>query len=175
VGMRRLRLYNLYAIVFIHFALFPYYPNGKAAGLETTKSQVGMAENITITSDRMELDQKKNTVIYMGNVVTVRGNVTVKSDTLTATYNPELKRLIEVVAEGNLEVTQGNRIATGTKAIFNSDDNSVVLTGDPVIRQGNSQVSGSRIILFMNEERGVVEGGSQKVKAVIFPDELGRQ
>ncbi len=159
----------------MNFALFPYYPNGEAAGLETTKPQAGMAETITIDSDRMELDQKKNTVIYMGNVVTVRGNVTMKSDTLTATYNPEMKRLTEVLAEGNLEVTQGNRIATATKAIFNSDDNSVVLTGDPVIRQGNSQVSGSRIIFFINEERGIVEGGSQRVKAVIFPDELGKQ
>jgi len=157
------------------FTLFPYCPNGEAAGLETTKPQAGTAETITITADRMELDQKKNTVTYMGNVITVRGNLTVKSDTLTATYDPEMKRLTEVVAEGNLEVTQGNRVATATKAIFNSDDNSVVLTGDPVIRQGNSQVSGSRIIFFINEERGVVEGGSQRVKAVIFPDELGRQ
>lgn len=159
----------------MNFALFSYCPNGEAAGLETTKPQAGVAETITITSDRMELDQKKNTIIYMGNVITVRGNLTVKSDTLTATYDPEMKRLTEVVAEGNLEVTQGNRIATGAKAIFNSDDNSVVLTGDPVIRQGNSQVSGSRIILFINEGRGVVEGGSQRVKAVIFPDDLGRQ
>jgi len=175
VGMRCLRFHNLYAIAFMNFALLPYYPNGEAAGLETTKPQAGTAETITITSDRMELDQKKNTVVYMGNVVTVRGNVTMKSDTLTATYNPEMQRLTEVVAEGNLEVTQGNRIATGTKAIFNSDDNSVVLTGDPVIRQGNSQVSGCRIIMFINEERGVVEGGCQRVKAVIFPDDLGRQ
>ena len=175
MGMRRLRFHNLYAIACMNFALFSYGPNGEAAGLETTKPQAGMAETITITSDRMELDQKKNTVIYMGNVITVRGNLTVKSDTLTAIYNPEMKRLTKVVAEGNLVVTQGNRIATGTKAIFNSDDNSVVLTGDPVIRHGSSQVSGSRIILFLNEERGVVEGGSQRVKAVIFPDEIGRQ
>lgn len=173
--MRCLRFHNLYAIVFIIFALFSYYPNGETAGLETTKPQAGIAETITITSDRMELDQKKNTVIYMGNVVTVRGKVTMKSDTLTATYNPEMKRLTKVVAEGNLEVTQGNRIATGTIAIFNSDDNSVVLTGDPVIRQGNSQISGCRIIMFINEERGVVEGGCQRVKAVIFSDDLGRQ
>ncbi len=175
MGMRRLRFHNLYAIAFMNFALFPYYPNGEAAGLETTKPQAGMAETITIDSDRMELDQKNNTIIYMGNVVAVRGDVTMKSETLTATYSPEMQRLTEVVAEGNLEVTQGNRIATGTKAIFNSDDNSVVLTGDPVIRQGNSQVSGCRIIMFINEERGVVEGGCQRVKAVIFPDDLGRQ
>ncbi len=173
--MRRLRFRHLYAIAFINFVLFPYYSNGKAAGLESKKPQDGAAETITINSDRMELDQQKNTVIYMGNVVTVRGNVIMKSETLTLTYNPELKRLTEVVAEGNLEVTQGDRIATGAKAVFNSENNSVVLTGDPVIRQGNSQVSGCRIILFINEDRGVIDGGCQRVKAVIFPDELGRQ
>lgn len=173
--MRRLRFHHLYAIVLMNFALFSYYPNGEAAGLEAKQPKGGKAEAITITSDRMELDQQKNTVIYMGNVVTVRGNITMKSDTLTATYNPEMKRLTEVVAEGNLEVTQGNRIATGTKAIFNSNNNSVVLTGDPVVRQGNSKISGARIILFINEDRGVVEGGTQRVKAVIFPDELGRR
>ena len=156
------------------FAPLSFYPNGEAAGLETSKPQATTAETIYITSDRMELDQKKNTVIYMGNVVTERGDVTMKSETLTATYNPELKRLTGVVAEGNLEVTQGNRVATGAKAVFNSDNNSVVLTGDPVIRQGNSQVSGSRIILFINEDRGVVEGGNQRVKAIIFPEDLGR-
>ena len=169
------RFHSLCATVLMSVFLLTSYSNGETAGVDTANTKTGLQETITITSDRMELDQKKNTVIYLGNVVTVRGNVEMKSDSLTATYNPELKQLTEVVAEGNLQVTQGNRIATGTKAIFNSEDNSIVLTGDPVVRQGNSQVSGSRIVLYLNEERGVVEGGRQRVKAVIFPDELGRQ
>ncbi len=159
----------------MNFALLHYYPNGEAASLEAKQPKGGKAEAITIDSDRIEMDQKKNTVVYMGNVVAVRGDVTMKSETLTATYSPEMQRLAEVVAEGNLVVTLGNRIATGTKAVYNSENNSIVLTGNPVIRQGNSQVSGCRIIMFINEERGVVEGGSQRVKAVIFPDDLGRQ
>ena len=173
MGYFKLRKLNAFA--FMGCALLAYYPNGEAAGVETAQTQSGVEETITITSDRMELDQKKNSIVYLGNVVTARGNVTMKSDTLTVIYNPEMKRLTEVVAEGNLEITQGDRIATGTKAIFNSENNSVVLTGDPVVRQGNSQVSGCRIILFIGEERGVVDGGCQRVKAVIFPDDLGRQ
>lgn len=154
------------------FALLAYYPNGEAAGVETAQTQTGLEGTITITSDRMELDQKKNSIVYIGNVVTSRGNVTIKSDTLTAVYNPEMKRLTGVVAEGNLEITQGDQIATGTKAVFNSESNSVALTGDPVVRQGNSRVSGCRIVLFIGEERGVVDGGCQRVKAVIFPMNL---
>lgn len=126
-----------------------------------------------ITSDRMEMDQKKNVIKYLGHVVVVRGDVTLKSKTLTATYDPVAKRIDGVVAEGKLVVTQGDREATGSKAVFNSQTNTVTLTGNPVVRQGNSQVSGYRIILYINEDRGVVEGGSQRVKAVIFPDDLG--
>ena len=126
-----------------------------------------------ISSDRMEMDQKKNVIRYQGNVVAVRGDVTLKSDTLTATYNPGAKRIDNVVAEGKLVVTQGDRVATGSKAVFDSQKSSVILTGKPEVRQGNSQISGTRIILYINEDRGVVEGGEQRVKAVIFPEQLG--
>ena len=71
-----------------------------------------------------------------------------------------------------LAAIQGARIATGAKAKFNGLKNTITLTGNPTINQGKSRVSGSRIILFINEDRGVVEGGSQRVKVVIFPEEL---
>ena len=174
--MGYIKFQKLYAIAFLGCALLAYYPNGEAAGVETAQTQSGLEEEtITINSDRMELDQQKNTVIYMGNVVTVRGDVTMKSETLTVTYSPEMKRLDTVVAEGKLEVSQGNRIATGAKAVYNSENSTVVLTGDPVIRQGNSQVSGCRVVMFINEDRGIVDGGCRRVRAVIFPDEIGRQ
>jgi lipopolysaccharide export system protein LptA len=52
------------------------------------------------------------------------------------------------------------------KAIFYQNDEKVVLTGNPKVKQENYFVEGSRIILFLKEKRHVVEGS---VKAVIFP------
>lgn len=130
-------------------------------------------EPILITSDRMVMDQKKNMLTYQGNVVAIRGDVTLKSDSLTATFNPKSKRIDKVIAKGKLVVTQGNRVATGAKAVFSGQTNTVTITGKPKLRQGNSEVSGARIILFINEDRGIVEGGKERVKAVIFPEELG--
>ncbi len=141
----------------------------KSRGL---KKDTVKQEPITITSDRMAMDQKKNSIQYKGNVVAVRGDVTLKSDTLTATYNPLAKRIDKVIAQGNLVVTQGDRVATGNRAVFSIVKNTVTLTGKPSVSQGNSQVSGTRIILYLNEDRGIVEGGKERVKAVIFPDEL---
>ena len=137
------------------------------------KADPAKKEPILITSDRMVMDQKNNVIIYQGNVVAVRGDVTLKSDTLTATFNPLSKRIDAVVAKGKLEVTQGDRVATGAKAVFSGLKNTVTLTGKPKVSQGNSQVSGARIILYINEDRGIVEGGGERVKAVIFPEELG--
>ena len=41
-----------------------------------------------------------------------------------------------------------------------------------MVRQGSSQISGSRIIFYIREDRAVAEGGSQRVTATIYPEEL---
>lgn len=142
---------------------------------ERAAFQAGKKEPIFITSDRMELDQRKNTITYRGHVVTLQGDMTIRSEALTAYYDPDMKQLKEVVAEGKVHVTQGDRVATGTKAVFNGKAQTITLTGNPVVRQGNNQVSGSRITFFIAQDRAVVEGGAQqRVKAIIFPEELKR-
>jgi len=132
-------------------------------------------ESIFITSDQMEVDRKKNTITYRGRVVTVQGEMTMKSERLTAYYHPDMKQLKEVIAEGKIRVAQGDRVATGAKATYNDRDRTIVLTGNPVVRQGKSQVSGSRITFFIGQDRSVVEGGNQRVKATVVPEDLARQ
>jgi len=131
-------------------------------------------EPIVITSDRMELDRKNSTIIYRGNVLTVRGELRLKSDTLSGVIDFAGAGLKTIVAAGNVRVIQEGRTATGDKAIFDSEKETITLVGNPVIQQGNSKISGDRVIVYLKEDRGVVEGGNQRVKAVIFPGELNK-
>lgn len=130
---------------------------------------------IYITSDRMEVDQKRNTITYTGRVVAQQGDLTLNSRALTAYYDPQMKGIREVVADGQVQVTQGQRVATGSKAVFSDKEQTITLTGNAVVRQGNSQVSGSKITFFIEQDRAVVEGAGQRVKATIFPEELKKQ
>jgi lipopolysaccharide export system protein LptA len=131
---------------------------------------------IYITADWMEVDQKKNTITYKGRVVTVQTDMTMRSDTLTAYYDPETKQMKQIVAEGKVNATQGNRVATGEKAVFDEKTKTVTLTGSPVMRQGNSQVSGVRVIYFIEQDKAIAEGdGKIRVQATIFPEELKGQ
>lgn len=139
----------------------------------STAFEFNKKDPIFITADWMEVDQKQNTITYKGRVVTVQAEMTMRSETLTAYYDPEMKQMKQIVAEGKVNATQGNRIATGEKAVFDDKAKTVTLTGSPVMRQGNSQVSGVKVVYFIEQDKAIAEGdGKVRVRATIFPEEL---
>jgi lipopolysaccharide export system protein LptA len=142
----------------------------------TTAFEFNKKDPIYITADWMEADQGKNSITYKGRVVTVQNDMTMRSDTLTAFYDPETKQMKQIVAEGKVNATQRDRVATGEKAVFDDKSKTVTLTGNPVMRQGNNQVSGVKVIYFTEQDRSTVEGDKDvRVRATIFPDEFKGQ
>ncbi|HEY6201325.1 MAG TPA: lipopolysaccharide transport periplasmic protein LptA [Candidatus Binatia bacterium] len=141
------------------------------------KSQSGAfnaQDPIYITSDRMEADRQKNVIVYTGQVVAIQNDMTLRSDKLTTYFDPELQQIKEAIAEGKqVRMTQGERIAIGTKAVFDGIVQTITMTGNPIVRQGNSEVAGCKIIYFMIEDKVVVENCKDtRVTGTIFPQEL---
>jgi len=83
----------------------------------------------------------------------------------------DASRVREIVAEGSVRIDQGPRWAVGGRAVFDQIHRTLVLTQDPVLHDGQNQVAGDRVIVFLDEDRSVVEGGQQRVKAVLVPDQ----
>ena len=139
----------------------------------TSAFEFNREDPIYISADWMEVDQKKFTITYKGRVVAVQSEMTMRSDTLTAYYDGEMKQMTQIVAEGKVNAVQGARVATGDKAIFDDKAKTVTLTGNPVMRQGNNQVSGAKVVYFIEQDKATVDGdGKIRVQATIFPDEL---
>ena len=154
--------------------------NGQTKEEAKKKSATGFEFNkkdpIYITSDWLEVDQKKNTITYKGRVVTVQAEMTMRSEVLTAFYDEGMKQMQQLVADGKVNATQGSRVATGDRAVFDDKAKTVTLTGSPMMRQGNSQVTGTKIVYFIEQDRAVTEGdGKVRVQATIFPEELQKQ
>jgi lipopolysaccharide export system protein LptA len=150
---------------------------GAPAKEESKKGSGGFEFNkkdpIYISADWMEVDQKQSVITYKGRVVAVQADMTMRSETLRAYYDAELKQMTQIVADGKVNVTQGVRVATGDKAVFDDKAKTVTLTGNPVMRQGNNQVSGSKVVYYMDQDKAVAEGdGKIRVQATIFPEEL---
>jgi len=151
-------------------------------------------EPITIVADTLDYDYKNNIVVYRGSVVATQGEVKLSSDVLRITLEtkpaPENgartttstvatpadpgatsgQRLKEVIATGNVRIDQGTKWATGGRAVFEQSDRTVVLTENPMLHDGKNEVAGDRVVVYLDEDRSVVEGGRKRVKAVLFPD-----
>ena len=131
-------------------------------------------EPISVTADALEFDYRTRVLTYRGGVEATQGDMKVQSDTLTVTLDDQAKnRVKEVIAAGNVRLSQGERWATGGRAVFDQTTNTVILSQNAVLHDGPNEVSGDRVVVYLAENRSVVEGGSGRVKAVLHPPQGG--
>jgi lipopolysaccharide export system protein LptA len=136
---------------------------------------------MVIHSNTLEADDRKGTVTFTGGVEAKRDDFTVYCNKMVVYYEkaPAKKKgtdefatqIQKIVATENVKIIRAEGgIATGEKAVYYQQDEKLVLTGKPVVKQKENSVEGDRITLFLKENRSVVEGSSdKKVRAVIFP------
>lgn len=79
-----------------------------------------------------------------------------------------------VTCTGNVRIDQGTRWATGGTAVFDQTKRTFVLSQKPVLHEAQNEVTGERIIVYLDENRSVVEGGpTKRVQAILYPDKGG--
>ncbi len=156
-------------------------------GQAKQKPKVERNQPIEIVSDRLDAYNEKRMVVFTGNAVATQGGRTIRSDVLTLYYKEEKKpavpvpstgetegpgELERVEAKGHVTISEGDRIVTGEEAIFDQDAQTITMTGNAVMREGANIIRGDKIFVFLNENRGVVEGTvNKRVTATIYPDE----
>lgn len=151
-----------------------------AADQESVSRKISPKSPIHIKSDRMEAMDKNGTVIFKGNVIAVKGDLTINADRLDVIYTEKKEKksggrqrrvLKKIVATGHVKIVQGKKVGTGQKAIYDKQAEKLVLTGDAQVWEGSNRIKGNRITLYINEDRSVVESsGSQKVEATVYSD-----
>jgi lipopolysaccharide export system protein LptA len=77
----------------------------------------------------------------------------------------------DIEATGSVRIDQGDRWATGGRAVYDEQRRTLVLSENPVLHDGPNQIAGDRVVVYLDENRSVVEGGDKRVKAVLFPDQ----
>jgi len=125
---------------------------------------------IQIKSDSLSLDYKANSVEFTGSVHAEQSGTTLTSKSLKVIYGEKFGDIKEVIALGDVKMTQGGRWATGQRAVLDEVKHTVEMTGQPVIHDGPDQVAGRRIIIYLDSEKSFVEDA----RAVILPRTSGK-
>jgi lipopolysaccharide export system protein LptA len=145
-------------------------PPPRMDGLLNNFSLGGNRGPVKVDADEMEFDYKTMVLTYRGNVVVSQADMTLRANSVRVTLVKEgPQRPKEVVAEGDVRIDSGDRHATGGRAVFDDAKRTVTLSEDARLSDGPNQVNGDRVVVFIDEQRSVVEGGPERVRAVLYP------
>jgi len=145
---------------------------------------------IVITSESLVFRDHDNTAHFMGTVVMNNGDSVVNAPQMTAHYASTppaptaqkrartgtssspvatdlptfANRTVSLIdATGNVIIQRGDKRATSKKAVYHQRDETLVLTGDPEAWEEGYRVTGTKMTMFLREDRSIVEGGSRVV------------
>lgn len=146
---------------------------------------------LEITSDSLEVDDRRQAAVFLGNVQADDGMMHLAANKMTVFYFPQsdsggagstmAKGVREIHAEGNVVLVQEDQRGVGQTAIYKPADRTLELIstdGKASVRKKEDAVIGERIRLHLSAdsriERAVAIAGSKgRVTARITPDSDG--
>lgn len=168
-----------YTFPFI-FLLILFYPALLLSETSQNKTKKVDGNQITVRSNSLEVDNKKRIVTFSENVEAKTPDFTIHCQKMLVHYfdksslqysGKEEIEIDKIIATGDVKINRSEGgVATAEKAVYYRNDEKVILTGNPMVRQGNDFLEGSKITLFLKEKRSIVEGSeNRKIRAVLFP------
>ena len=148
---------------------------------QTLKKAFGDSQGqpIVIKYDSLEFDHQRKMVTFSGNVDANRDDWNILCQKMVVYYGEKSKessqkesmKIEKIVAKGDVRMSrQSGGLATAQEATYYWDEERVVLTGKPVVQQGDDFVEGTVVTLLLKESKSLVEGsGDTRVRAVISP------
>ncbi|MFZ2087127.1 MAG: LptA/OstA family protein [Desulfobaccales bacterium] len=150
---------------------------------------------LRISAAQMEADQEQRQIVFKGQVKAEYGEDTLYADQLLVIYKPKDKirtpaagksaagsplgdlggeEIDRIEARGNVRYVQGDRVATGEKAIYYRDQDEIVLLGNPQVWRGENHLKGSKITINLLTKKVAVESSpQQRVEAHLYQTTQG--
>jgi lipopolysaccharide export system protein LptA len=140
---------------------------------------------VKIDAATLEVRDKNKLATFSGNVQVVQGDTVLRCKTLAVFYDQQgsgnampaaqpgpagQQRIRRLEARGDVIVTQKDQTATGDLGVFDMASNTVALSGNVVVRQGQSVIQGKRLTVNLTTGVSHVEGGEGgRVQGLFMP------
>jgi lipopolysaccharide export system protein LptA len=158
---------------------------GALASAAPPPEQSPAPPEIIIVSHSLVFKNHENTALFEGKVVMTKGDFVMRADQMavhfagespsassrkggrpgmtTQATSPDLptfgNRAVALIdATGNVMMQQGDKKARARKAVYHQRDEMLVLTGDPEVWEEGYRVTGTKMTMFLKEDRSIVEG-----------------
>ena len=146
-------------------------PGPTAPGAVDTNGRANdeRTQPVTVDSDKMERFGKESLVVFTGNVVARQDGSVQYADRMEVYLDEKGDRILRTVSTGNVRIiTRDCRTGTARRAEYHDLEQRVVLSGNARVWQEDNVVSGDSVVIYLSQDRSVVQGGNQERGKAIF-------
>lgn len=116
---------------------------------------------VEVTADRLSVDQATGLATFEGNVVVIQGEMRISAGSARIEYLPDGKGIAKVLFDGRVLFASPTDAAEASSAIYTIASGEVVMTGDVLLTQGQTTISGNRLVYNLDAGTGSMEGRVQ--------------
>ena len=162
-----------------------------AATPDQAKKVAAPQSPVRISSDAAEYFNKEGLVVFTGNVVVVQADSTLTAERIEVSFEKpapaagqpaegigapvNAQRITTIVAQQKVSFrqvdpeTKKERYATGDKGVYDVDQRTVTMSGNPRLWEGKNVIVGEEMVFYLEEKKVIVKG---KVNLTVYPDDL---
>lgn len=141
--------------------------NPVAAVAQTAIDLTGLKQDtslpVEVTADSLAVDQGTGKATFKGNVQVVQGEMTISASEARVEYTPDGKGIDRVLFFGRVMFASPTDAAEADEAVYTIASGEVVMTGDVLLTQGTTTISGARLVYNLDAGTGSMEGRVQTV------------
>lgn len=167
-----------------------------AAGLAAGAAHAQLSQSkgpIDITGDSMVVRDPEHLVVWKGRVEALQDEDRLRTDLLNIYYKPAQQKapgapkagagaaapggdfgaIDRMEAIGDVYFVTPTQVAKGDKAVYTADNQTIVITGDVVLTQGENVGRGSRLVIDLANGNSTLEGGGAsptgRPRVIVYP------
>ncbi len=128
-----------------------------------------------VTSDKLTAFDKKGLYEFIGHVVAVKGDITLKADKVNVFKNVKTGDIEKIVCIGNVVITKQDKKATADKAIYEDKQQKVTLIGNASVTSDKNRIKSDMIIYYIGKDYAIAQSSNSKkrVEVTIYPNKKG--
>lgn len=113
---------------------------------------------VEVAAETFSVNNADGTALFSGDVRVTQGEMTLAAAEVLVEYTPAGNAINRLLASGGVTINSLGDAAEAADAVYTIESGVIVLTGDVLLTQGPSAMSGQKLTINLKDGTGVMEG-----------------
>ncbi len=113
---------------------------------------------VDIHAEQLNVDFEAHQIIFKGDVKVTQADFFLSAREVIASFGENADDIERIVAKGNVDIQKADKRAWGEEACYDRKEATIVLRGNPSLRQGKNLLKGKEIRVLLDEDRMEIKG-----------------